>query len=483
MMTSLICPACGRTFDPANLLFACPCLGDGREHALGIAQAADGAAPARLAESLLADWRAHPADPFAAFASLSAAAAVAGPDRYRADAGRLQEALRDSEGGPVAVTPLVAAPTLAQALGHAGTILVKDETGQVAGSHKIRHLAGTLLYLQSRVATARPQLAIQSCGNAALAAAAVARAAGYRLKTFVPEDVDPTVAALLSERGATVTIVPRQATGAGDPCYLAFRHAVADDGCIPFSCSGRDNWANIDGGRSLGFETALGWRDRGEAPAHLVVQVGGGALARSIAEGFALLAEIGVIARMPAIHVCQTEGAFPFVRAWLLLLGAVAHRGDLSGGPSYDRDAPRAALDGVRQALWRDRAWISRAVAFARSEPALVADVLDQAARTPAAFMWAWDGDAPVSLAHGILDDETYDWLSLARLMLKSGGQAITISEDLVGQAHALSKSRTAIRASATGSAGLAGLIALKDQGVIGPADSVGLFFTGVDRD
>ena len=61
---------------------------------------------------------------------------------------------------------------------------VKDETGNVSGSHKGRHLMGVLIQLAviERLGLARPgrrrDLAIASCGNAALAAAVVAGAGG-----------------------------------------------------------------------------------------------------------------------------------------------------------------------------------------------------------------------------------------------------------------------------------------------------------------
>ena len=55
-------------------------------------------------------------------------------------------------------------------------VWVKDETGNVGGSHKGRHLVGIMLHLRAAEAlrlverTRRP-LAIASCGNAAIAAA------------------------------------------------------------------------------------------------------------------------------------------------------------------------------------------------------------------------------------------------------------------------------------------------------------------------
>ena len=66
----------------------------------------------------------------------------------------------------------------------------------------------------------------------------------------------------------------------GDPCVLRLREAVAA-GAIPFSCQGPDNGLTIDGGRTLGYELA----DAHVPLDHLVVQVGGGALASSVAQG------------------------------------------------------------------------------------------------------------------------------------------------------------------------------------------------------
>ena len=62
------------------------------------------------------------------------------------------------------------------------------------------------------------------------------------------------MAGLLAARGAVVEKIPRGATGAGDPCYLAFQAAVAEKGWLPFACAGNDNWSNIEGGSTLGWE-------------------------------------------------------------------------------------------------------------------------------------------------------------------------------------------------------------------------------------
>ncbi|MBI4960516.1 MAG: pyridoxal-phosphate dependent enzyme [Desulfovibrio sp.] len=466
------CPACRKHYGLEQGLFACPGYGDGREHILDVHIEAS----SRLADELLTSWSRHGQDPLAAFACLGAASSVAGP-RFAGLRSDLQEGLSRLESRSLAVTPLLPVPELGKAIGHGGVLAVKDETGQPGGSHKVRHLAGTMLYLEAlRGGRPKRPLAISSCGNAALAAACVARAAGYGLKTFVPEDVSPEVAELLRERGADVVVVPRLSTGGGDPCYLAFREAVRD-GAVPFCCSGRDNWSNIEGGRSLGYEAALQWRALAGEPGHLVLQIGGGALARSVAQAFETLHSLGILENLPRIHACQTEGAFPFVRAWLALLA------ETSKVAGMDFPLPEG-LDGVKAFLSERDGLIAQAVEHARlnyaSEP--VRNVFDLAADEPLRFMCAWPGPAPHSLAHGILDDETYDWYFLARAMLRTGGRAVIASESLIARAHELALKHTPVSVSPTGSAGLAGLLALKQARAVEDSARVGLFFTGINR-
>ncbi len=471
--THLYCPACEREYDPGQGLFGCPRAGDGREHIL---EQRPAVSPG-CAEELLESWREHPGDPLLAFAPLACAQELAGRPAHLANVRALQDGLARNEGHGLRVTPLALATDLARAAGHHGPLYVKNETGQVGGSHKARHLAGTMLYLEAlrRGGPKRP-LAISSCGNAALAAACVARAAGYALTTFVPEDVHPQVRAMLTQRGADVRVVPRLSTGGGDPCYLAFRKAVAG-GAVPFCCSGRDNWSNVEGGRSLGYETALQWLALGVMPQHLVLQIGGGALARAVAEAFAHLHALGLVLNLPRIHACQTEGAYPFARAWLLLVGDIAREAGL--------DMPRVeGLAAVRAALSQPHPVLDKAVDLAREHfgTPLVEACLRRAVNAPDRYMWAWDGPAPHSLAHGILADETYDWVHLARLMLRTGGRAVVAREPLVERAQALVLNTTDIAVSATGSAGLAGMLALAEAGALPPQASVGLFCTGINR-
>ncbi len=143
----------------------------------------------------------------------------------------LDAAVARVDGQGFVTTPLVDAPVLAEHAGLAsGGVWVKDETGNVSGSHKARHLMAVMLELRvaETLGAADPAapLAIASCGNAALAAAVVARAADRRLLVFVPPDAELPVLARLADLGASVEVCPRLPGQSGDPSYrrLAGRH-------------------------------------------------------------------------------------------------------------------------------------------------------------------------------------------------------------------------------------------------------------------
>jgi len=412
-----------------------------------------------------------------------------GHDRYRLVLERVEDHLRQLEGRDFRVTPLTEEPALASALGRTGRLWVKNETANVSGSHKGRHLMGTLLYLEAlrelKGETAKKILAIYSCGNAALGAAAVARAGGYELHAFVPEDVDPTVAAMLAERDALVEKIPREGTGEGDPCYLAFQRALNQNGWLPFACAGNDNWSNIEGGATLGWEMLMQLSGRSERIDSLVIQVGGGALARSVAQAFEEALQLGFIDALPRIHVCQPEGGFPFVRAYLLALAEIARCKGYSFDLSYDRSAdPLTQLQKTAAFLRARSAQIQEATAFVKRsfDTPVVQSVLNKMAGSASHFMWPWDGAVPHSLAHGILDDVTYDWYFLLCAVLRSGGRAEILAEGTIRDAYAKAHLHTGIPVCPTGASGLAGLIQLQASGAITPGESVGLFFTGFDR-
>ena len=95
--------------------------------------------------------------------------------------------------------------------------------------------------------------------------------------------------------------------------------------------------------------------------------------------------------------------------------------------------------------------------------------------------MWAWESE-PRSIAHGILDDETYDWLAVVQGMLVTGGAPVLVDEAVLIEANDLARATSGIDADHTGTAGLAGLVELVRHGSVGPGESVAVIFTGVRR-
>ncbi len=153
------------------------------------------------------------------------------------------------------------------------------------------------------------------------------------------------------------------------------------------------------------------------------MQVGGGALASALGAGFAVAARLGALLRAPRLVAVQTEGCAPLARAW----------------------------------------------------ERLGATPLAEAARARSRFMWAWE-TTPHSIAHGILDDETYDWWEIASAMRATSGAPLVVGEDVLTRAHELARNHTGISVSATGTAGLAGALAARPSG-----DAL-VIFSGVER-
>ena len=368
---------------------------------------------------------------------------------YRDLVASLDDSVADVDGHGFRATPLFRSRDLSQALGFSGDggVWVKDETGNVSGSHKGRHLMGVLIHLAVMESCGlldpadRRDLAIASCGNAALAAAVVARAGGWPLSVFVPPEADPAVLRRLREL-ADVVICPREPGVLGDPAYLRLREKL-DEGALPFTAQGNENGLAVEGGETLGYELVTDLAsspDHGDLD-HLIVQVGGGALASSCIQALGEAAGLGALGRLPRVHTVQTFGAHPLERAYHRVRALLT-----------DKPGP----DEVRQAMAK-------------------------AAAHRSAFMQPWE-EEPKSVAAGILDDETYDWRAVVEGMLLTGGQPLVVSEDTLVEANRLAVATTGIPVDPTGSSGLAGLIELRRSGEIGDHDRAAVLFTGHQR-
>ena len=370
------------------------------------------------------------------------------------------------------ITPFEPHPALSTRVGLEAhdALWIKDETGQVAGSHKARHLFGIALHLEvaerlgrtTREETAHRGLAIASCGNAALAAATLARATRRPLAVYIPTDADSRVVARLEELGADITVCERKEGVAGDPCYHAFHEAMAA-GALPFCCQGSDNGLTIEGGSTLAYELVAGLAQESIRLDRLFVQVGGGALASACAQGLREARALGAIAQLPKLHAVQTLGAWPLRRAYERLRACLLER--LGRRPP---SGPTLPTEDEALAEW----------ILARVDRFDVPDEMHYARTHRSQFMWPWE-QTPASIAHGILDDETYDGFAILEAMVESGGYPVTVSEARLAEANTLGRAVAHSRADATGTAGLAGLLELRAHGLPPPRSSVALLFTG----
>ena len=325
--------------------------------------------------------------------------------------------------GDAVVTPFCRSEVVSDELGF--DVWVKDETGNVGGSHKFRHLTSILLHLLAAerlgLLPTRPPLAIASCGNAALAAATLAARVGWPIDVYVPEWMDDAFGVRLDELAARTHRCPRRPDDPpGDPAVHRFRDAVAA-GAVPFSVQGPENALCLDGGRTLGWEMADAAAAGGTPLDAVFVQVGGGAFATCVGDA------LGPSVRL---HAVQVEGCAPLARAWHLAVDERDH--ELS--------------DHEIAARWHE-------------------------------LMIPWPD--PHSAADGILDDETYDGLGVITAMRRSGGGPIVATEAHVLAARDLAQ-RGGFRASHTGAAGLAGLLAARNH--VPDDERVAVVMSGVAR-
>lgn len=419
VVTGMVCAGCGESVPIASGALVCPHAGPSDRH--HVLHFVSDVAPFRPADS---------ANPFLAYRRWLAvdafgdAVGVSDADRESLTVS-LDSSIARVCGTGFVRTPLLRADALSDALGFSGNggVWVKDETHNVGGSHKARHLFTEMLQFlyaeHAGLRASRPRLAIASCGNAAIAASTIARAVDWPIDVFVPPSASASVLEQLGSLGATVNVCPRRESDpAGDPCVFRFREAVLS-GSLPFGVQGTENAWCRDGGRTIGWEITDVMQHRAD---RMFVQVGGGALAACVGDA---LRSAGV---HPMLHAVQTVGCSPLERAWRRAI----------------------ATGGVHNV---GRRW---------SE-----------------CMWPW-GDEPHSLADGILDDETYDWIGVLEGMASTGGSPVVASEDLVVRAHELAHQHTDINVSPTGSAGLAGLLAIRNH--VADNERVVVVFSGILR-
>src|SRR4051812_43985704 len=203
------------------------------------------------------------------------------------------------------LTPLVAAPRLAEALG-VGELYLKLDTANPTHSFKDRVVALAAAKAQEPGLT---PLACSSTGNLANAVAARAAAEGLDAVVFCPADLEPEKLIATAVYGATIYAV----RGSYDDCS---RLTVELSFELPWA------FVNVglrayyaEGSKTLAFEIAeqLGW----QLPDAVVAPIASGALFSKIRQGFAQFAEAGLVdGEAPRLYGGQAAGCSPVATAF-----------------------------------------------------------------------------------------------------------------------------------------------------------------------
>jgi threonine synthase len=259
--------------------------------------------------------------------------------RYRAllpiDEGQVRYPL------PVGGTPLVAAPVLRARCGVPG-LWVKDETRGPSASNKDR---ATALVIEDGLRRGVDTITTASTGNAAVATAFGAAAAGLRAVVFISTDCHADKLALMLQAGALVFQVGQGYATAVDLSREAARH---------FGWLDRNTGTNpltLEAKKTVALEI---WEqlDR-RAPDVVIVPVGDGPTLAAMHKGFRELLECGVIRRLPRLIGVQSTSCQPLVRAWTAEAVRPADldpHGTVADGIAVTRPATGAlVLDAVRE--------------------------------------------------------------------------------------------------------------------------------------
>ena len=203
------------------------------------------------------------------------------------------------------LTPLLAAPRLASALG-LGELYLKLDTANPTHSFKDRVVAVACAKALELGATT---LACSSTGNLANAVAARAAAEGIEAAVLCPADLEPEKLQATAVYGATIYAVD----GSYDDCSR-----------LSVELSFELDWAFVnvglrsyyaEGSKTVAFEIAeqLGWR----LPTAVACPIASGALFSKVHQGFFELRELGLVdGDAPRLYGGQAEGCAPVAAAY-----------------------------------------------------------------------------------------------------------------------------------------------------------------------
>ena len=205
------------------------------------------------------------------------------------------------------MTPMLELPHLAAEVG-VRRLWVKDEGINPTASFKAR---GLMMAVTRAKALGLPGVCVPTAGNAGIALAAYAAAAGLPCRVYAPETTPPPILGSIRAFGADLQLLPGHIGDAGK-ATLAF---ARESGF--FNVATVREPYRVEGMKTMGFEVAeqLGWR----LPDAIVYPTGGGEGTIGIWKAIGEMRAWGWLpadAPTPRMIIAQAAGCAPLVRAF-----------------------------------------------------------------------------------------------------------------------------------------------------------------------
>lgn len=205
------------------------------------------------------------------------------------------------------MTPLIELPALAREIG-VRRLWVKDEGINPTASFKAR---GLMMAVTRAKALGLPGVCVPTAGNAGIALAAYAAAAGMQSRIFAPETTPPPILGSIRAFGAGLELVAGHIGDAGKATM-----AFAKESGFFNVATVREPY-RVEGMKTMGYEVAeqLGWR----LPDAIVYPTGGGEGTIGIWKAISEMLEWGWLpldTRKPRMIIAQADGCAPLVRAF-----------------------------------------------------------------------------------------------------------------------------------------------------------------------
>jgi threonine synthase len=205
------------------------------------------------------------------------------------------------------MTPLVELPHLAREIG-VRRLWVKDEGINPTASFKAR---GLMMAVTRAAALGLPGVCVPTAGNAGIALAAYAAAAGMSCRIYAPETTPPPILGSIRAFGADLQLLPGHIGDAGKATLTFARESGY------FNVATVREPYRVEGMKTMGYEVAeqLGWR----LPDAIVYPTGGGEGTIGIWKAIGEMLDWGWLpadTKRPRMIIAQAAGCAPLVRAF-----------------------------------------------------------------------------------------------------------------------------------------------------------------------